>query len=157
MLLWFLRLFQPFLQMEAEVITSAVKIDQAHAYAAECELRAKGMREALEESQREKERIQDRLDSALDDRRKLWDLVDSRMSACDEALKMQVNVGFQTRYGIAPYPDAGRLPESLESDLVSSNISPRGSLPSESVKRAQAKFAREMASRITEANGQAER
>jgi hypothetical protein len=102
--------------------------------------------EALNEATREKLLLSDRLDAALDDKRQLWDMVNTSLTAERDALHMQVNYGFQSKWGTTPYPDAMKLPEGMEAPMTSA-ILPRREMPSERMARAQKHFVTELRSR----------
>jgi hypothetical protein len=60
----------------------------------------------------EKAMLADRLESALADRARVWE--ELRIALAEEriAYQMQINVESQKHYGVAPFPDAPKLPPS---------------------------------------------
>lgn len=68
------------------------------------------LREANAQLQQEKLSLQDRLDAALEDRAKLWHLVEVAQNEERRAYQMHVNQAWQRTSGTIPYPEAPHLP-----------------------------------------------
>lgn len=69
----------------------------------------------VSEAQREKLILQDRLDSALSDRERVWKEMQIAREGELAALHTLINIEYQQRYGVAPYPDAVKLPPAKDS------------------------------------------
>lgn len=133
MLLWFLRLFPQFKELEARAQALAARIEKSDsAIEAEEEktnawrqktrdaevqthslsLDIDSLREANQELMHEKALLQDRLASAIDDKDRLWTLTQEALTSERGALRMQVNHAIQRSGGGIPYPDVHSLPQN---------------------------------------------
>lgn len=68
------------------------------------------LREANAQLEREKLSLEDRLDAALEDRTKLWHLVEESLQGERTAYQMHVNAAWQRQSGTIPYPNAPHIP-----------------------------------------------
>jgi hypothetical protein len=69
--------------------------------------------EDLQRAQTDTLLLQDRLELALNDRARLWEAMQTSRAAESEALHLLINVEYQRKYGIAPFPDSMKLPPSM--------------------------------------------
>ena len=127
-MLWLLRLFPQFrdleslVQVQAETIEkseSSVRADLAYrdkeiqAVTAERDSFRTDLvfcRQANQDLTVEKLRLQDRLDSALSDKDHLWGIMQEALDNERYAMRMQVNFAVQPTGAGTPYPDAPSLP-----------------------------------------------
>ena len=70
--------------------------------------------EDLSASQRQVFILQDRLEQALNDRERVWQGMITAQAGEKSALHMLVNLEYQRRYGIVPYPDDVKLPPAKD-------------------------------------------
>jgi hypothetical protein len=98
------------------------------------------LRDAYREIQQQNLRLQDRLDAALEDRAKLFAVVNE--SIRNERAGYQAQINFQAqRQGAAPiYPEAAVLPESALPSEEQLRPVARRMLPSEMIANARKKF-----------------
>ena len=101
----------------------------------------------LQESENRAMRLQDRLDAALEDRGRLWDLVEQSISKMECAYQMHVNVEWQKAGRGAPYPDAPQIPADRIKAPVADSMVPRPRTGSEQVAARTAAFIREYTER----------
>lgn len=93
--------------------------------------------------QQENLRLQDRLDAGLEDRAKLWHLVEVAQHEERAAYQMHINAAWQRQSGTIPYPDAPHLPPHAVPTPVKGGepVGRRGRmLPSEMVGQATRAF-----------------
>lgn len=88
--------------------------------------------------------LQDRLDAALEDRSKMWTLMERSIDEMKIAYQAHINVAWQKQGHGVPYPDAPQIPHSA---VVPINQEPirRRELPSEAVAKATNQFFRTFA------------
>ena len=70
--------------------------------------------EDLSKSQSEVYTLQDKLNQLLNDRDRVWQEMQTALAGERAALHMVINVEYQRRYGIVPYPDDVKLPPSKD-------------------------------------------
>lgn len=100
MILWILRFFPEFRQVERErdsMRTDLVFIRAAH-----------------QERVTDNLRLQDRTDAAEAERTRVWKLLEESLENERLAYRMQVNEDWQRRYGVTPHPDAPHIPATQE-------------------------------------------
>lgn len=97
MILRLLRLFSHFRRLEADRDATVAQL-----------------RESLQDVTTEKLVLQDRLDSVMDDRAKLWDVMQKAIENERATLQMQVNFSAQQRFGVTPFPEAVHLQPTQE-------------------------------------------
>jgi cell division protein FtsB len=68
--------------------------------------------EANHDLEQQNLRLQDRLDGCLEDRKKLWEMVQETARGERTAYQMHINAAWQGRGAGVPYPDAPHLPSS---------------------------------------------
>lgn len=133
MILWFLRLFVAFREVDGLAVQRGdliarqeAKIDglradverwQNRVIDADGRISATGkdnhdLRVALDETQQQSLRLQDRLDAALEDRNRLWSLLSDAIQGERTAYQAHINQAWQKQGGGVPYPDAPHLPET---------------------------------------------
>lgn len=100
------------------------------------------LREENGRLEQEKLSLQDRLDAALEDRAKLWHLVQESLGEERKAYQMHVNQAWQRQFGTLPYPDAPHVPPHATLKPASGEpVGRRGRiLPSEMVAQAKRTF-----------------
>ena len=96
--------------------------------------------------------MQERCDSIQNDRSEWRELAQDARKGEREALQMLANFRLQPIYGITPFPDAVKLPDSVEPDLKSGPVVARRQMPSEKIARAGQRLVDDIAQRIIEAN-----
>ena len=143
MILWFLRLFTAFTDMEGMVdLTSRNYEKQSGVYGEKLRIEHERdslksdlvfVRAAHDELKTENLRLQDRVDAMAEDRRQLWDLVNTSLSGERASYQMQINENWQKSYGVVPYTDAAQIPPNR--GATEGNVGPvaggRRMLPSE--------------------------
>jgi hypothetical protein len=70
--------------------------------------------EDLSKSQSEIYTLQDRLNQVLNDRDRVWKEMQNALTGERHALHMCINIEYQRRYGIVPYPDDVKLPPAKD-------------------------------------------
>ena len=129
MILRFLRLFAAFRALEQDRDVTVANL---------CE--------TVQQLSTDKLLLQDRLDSVLNDRAKLWDMMQTAIENERATLQMQVNFATQQRFGVTPFPDAVKLPDSMEASEHSAPLG-RRRMPSEDMAFRASQFAKEFRSR----------
>lgn len=143
MILWFLRMFTTFTDMEAMVdLTSRNYEKQSGVYGDKVRIEHERdslksdlvfVRAAHDELKTENLRLQDRVEAMTEDRRQLWDLVNASLSGERASYQMQINEAWQKSYGVVPYSDAAQIPPNR--GATEGNVGPvpggRRMLPSE--------------------------
>lgn len=106
--------------MESELNVARAQRDKADALRSEMIVEAESLRHDLhelrdshEEIVREKLILEDRNQGLMDDRQRLWDVVETSLGSERSALRAQVNHAVQRAGGGIPYPDAHSLPKSV--------------------------------------------
>lgn len=133
-MLWLLRLFRTFTDMEALAQTQARQAEARDGRLRELDNLAQkrqidcalfeaernnlrhdldACREALEELSTEKLLLQDRLDSAIADKDNLWAAMTEALNNERDAYRMTVNHAVQKSGGGIPFPDSHSLPPNL--------------------------------------------
>lgn len=122
MVLWFLRLFTAFTDLENLAQLQATHIEKAGNWrlkAEDAETQAtslttdiNNLRQATEELIHEKALLQDRLASAIDDKDKLWALVQESLQCERYSYHTQINHLVQRTGGGIPHLDAHSLPQN---------------------------------------------
>lgn len=125
MILRFLRLFSAFRALEQDRDATVANL---------CE--------SLQQMTTEKLLLQDRLDAVMEDRAKLWGMMERSIENERATLQMQVNFGTQQRFGITPFPEAVHLPPSAEPSAEKSAPFGRRMMPSEMVAQRTREFVR---------------
>lgn len=110
LMIWFLRLFSAFRDMEALLEMQAQTAEDMEADLKACH-------SSLEDVGIEKLQLQDRLESALSDKEHLWAAMNEALGNERDALRMQVNHAVQKSGGGIPYPDSHSLPPSAARPL----------------------------------------
>lgn len=136
----FLRLFKEFRDIEAYCGTCNDLAVKSGAEAIQ-------LREALQEQNTQNLLLQDRLDAAMDDRAKLWGMMERAIENERATLQMQCNFTVQQKFGITPFPDAPHLPPSAEPSAENAAPFARRMMPSELVAHRIAQFAKTHAQR----------
>jgi hypothetical protein len=104
-ILWLLRLFRPFRDLES-----------IHAEKIEAEETLLTCQQRVRELEQENTRLLDRIEFAQEDRQHLWTLVRESLGNERAALMSQVNEHWQKQYGVTPYPEQPHLPENQQAD-----------------------------------------
>jgi hypothetical protein len=153
-MLWFLRLFPIFRNLEALVQIQAKKAEEFDAVSASLsearvELESantdlENLREAHQDLVTEKLLLQDRLESAMADKDNLWSLFNESLGHERYALQTMVNHAVQKTGAGIPFPEAHSLPSSAVKPLQPGGSVGRAArmLPSEAVGRANQAFIR---------------
>lgn len=106
MIIWFLRLFSRFRQLEA------IEHD-------ETELR--NLRRQVDVLQNENTRLQDRMDAVIEDRSRMWDMLGRATKSMETSYQALANIQWQRTNGTIPYPDAPHLkPKPAEEEQPAS-------------------------------------
>jgi hypothetical protein len=93
----------------------------------------------IDELQRQNLMLQDRLDAALEDRSRLWSLMEKSIDEMKIAYQMHINAQWQKQGNGKPYPEAPGIHEAQLSKNMDPVV-PRQMLPSEAVRLATSKF-----------------
>ena len=131
MILRFLRLFPQFRALESDR-----------------DARLLELRETAQELQQQNLLLQDRLDMAMQDRTKLWDLMQKSIDEMRVAYQMHINAQWQKEGHGRPYPEAPGLPDYAVPKQVSDPVVPRRMLPSEAAAAMTRRFVEEYAERL---------
>lgn len=105
------------------------------------------LRGQLQEAQSRELILQDRLDGALDERQKIWDMLQEALNGERTAYQAHVNVEWQRKGFGAPYPEAPHLDSSAVPQQSDVHSTPRRRIGSELVADGQRKFIEELRSR----------
>lgn len=134
MILWFLRLFPQFRNLEALALMQAESTEQ-------CE----SLTVTRDELIREKLLLEDRLSAAIADKDRLWDAMQQAMDGERYALHTMVNHAVAKAGGGTPYQDAHTLPPSeIRKVQVAGPVGRRGrELPSQIAARESERFLNE--------------
>ena len=120
MLRWLLRIFPSLRDMQDERLT---------------------LREANKELLAQNTRLEDRLEAAIEERGKLWRMVEIAQAGEREAYRMQINHAVQRAGGGVPFPEAHSLPPNSIPDPNKSHTPiARAMLPGEAVRSQTSKF-----------------
>lgn len=130
MILWILRLFQAFRDLEGE---------RDHTVTV--------LREELQHITTEKLILQDRLDAMAEDRSRMWSLMEKSIEEMKISYQSHINVQWQKQGFGAPYPDAPQIPHHAVPPANQEPIT-RRELPSEAQARITSNFYRSMAERL---------
>jgi hypothetical protein len=95
--------------------------------------------------------LEDRLTSALEDRNRLWDLVQESLRGERTAYQAGLNLQWQQRGYGAPYPDAPQLPQSRVPQDVPNSIVPRPMTGSERMAAGTREFIKQYAEQLNSA------
>jgi hypothetical protein len=140
MILWFLRLFARFRELEAieesqhllQATVSRLDADiknlnadlekwqlrcvQREGQWNESKLDATSLQSSLTDAQAENVRLQDRLEAALEEKAHLWKLFATSIDSERQSLRMQVNKEYGEKFGTVPYPETWSPPASTVRD-----------------------------------------
>lgn len=159
-MLWFLRLFRQFRELDALVLSQAERIeacakDQERISELLVENESlntdlENLREANQELSSEKSLLEDRLSSAIADKDKLWETMQTALQGERFAYQTMVNHSVQKTGGGIPYPDAHSLPaQSVHKPQEPGPIGRSARvLPSEIAERSTRKFVQEYVENI---------
>jgi hypothetical protein len=148
LIIFFLRLFRTFRELENLAQAQARAIEQADKELQCCQ-------EANRELVSEKTLLEDRLDSAISDKDKLWQVMQEALDGERDALRMTVNHAVQRAGGGVPYPESHALPANRVAQPQKSGPIGRRArvLPSEMALRQEMnnirEFARSMSGTVT--------
>lgn len=122
MLVWFLRLFPAYRELDFALKTSVSNYEkQSGAYGENSRLKTElqisegtldAVRARLAELEQENIRLQDRLEFAQADRARVWDSFEASLANERMSYQMQINSSWQQKCGVTPFPDAPHLPDS---------------------------------------------
>lgn len=146
MILWFLRLFPQFRNLEALALMQAESAEESRSLVEDL----KNLEIAREELIREKVLLEDRLSSALADKDRLWDAMQRAMDGERFALRTMVNHAVAKTGGGTPYQDAHALPASEVRKIQTPGpVGRRGrTLPSELAAKESERFMHEWLEQI---------
>jgi len=104
--------------------------------------------EDLQRAQTDTLLLQDRLESTLNDRERLWMEMKTARAGERDALHLLINVEYQRKYGIAPFPDAMKLPASMAAQQTPGGAGQERMTASQAVLHQTDKLIKEMEQRI---------
>lgn len=120
-MIWFLRLFPQFRVLESE-----------------CQI----LRKSAQDSATQALLLQDRLDATLQDRSKLWDLMQESVRCERATYQAHINAQWQKEGRPAPYPEAPQLAPHAVPQPQLDQVIPRTLTPSEAIRRKTNDFIR---------------
>jgi hypothetical protein len=117
-------------------------IPQFRALESECQ----DLRASLQDASMQNLLIQDRLDATLQDRAKLWDLMQESVRHERITYQAHLNLQWQREGHPAPYPDAPQMAEQRVPHPISvkDQVIPRPLMPSERVQRQTQRVIRDL-------------
>lgn len=118
---------------------------QFRALESECQ----DLRVSLQDASTQSLLLQDRLDATLQDRSKLWDLMQESVREERRTYQAHLNLQWQREGHPAPYPDAPQMAEQRVPQPLTDQIVPRRRLGSELVQAQTHKFVRDYMERVT--------
>lgn len=154
LVLWFLRLFRTFRELDALAQMQAAKAEQFDSQVivideknGECQsLRADldNIQAANDGLISDKAVLQDRVDSLMEENGRVWNLLQEALSNERNALRMQLNFEVQRHGGGVPYPEAHSLPANAVRPVQPAGTIGRAArmLPSEAIARHDRQFIR---------------
>ena len=164
MILWFLRLFPEFRDLQNAydmTVSNYEKQSGAYGEKVRVEMERDSLkadlafcRSRLQEAETENLRLQDRVEAANEDRKQLWAMLQESLGNERKAFMMQVNEAWQKKYGVTPHPEAPSIPEKFENavDAVTEFGRQGRLLPSEVVANAERTFWANRSKRQADAN-----
>ena len=159
-MIWFLRLFPQFRELDALCQMQAVKAeeyDKMEAHVSELLVENESLQQDIRNLQdsnqdmiTEKLRLEDRLQSAIEDKQKLWDTMQEALREERYAYQTMVNHSVQKQGFGTPYPEAHTLPvEAVRKPQAPGPIGRSARmLPSEAAFRQSMRFVKDYAERL---------
>ena len=152
-MLWFLRLFSQFRELEALAEMQAARaeeFDREQGRARTLATDNESLREANQQLTTEKLLLEDRLESSMQDRDRLWETMQESLRGERYAYQTMVNHATQKTGAGTPYPDAHSLPASEVRKIQTPGPIGRSSrvLPSEMASRATKQFIHDYVERV---------